>query len=352
MKIFSTILIITVLIFLSVAWTNNLFKLTPLKFVVPKNWPQPVYDFKNNPLTKEGFELGRALFYDEILSKDSTISCASCHQQFVAFTTYAHNLSHGINNSFTTRNAPALQNLAWQNNFMWDGSINHLDMQPITPITAQNEMGETLQNIIIKLNRNKHYKQMFKAAFGNEIINTQRITKAISQFVIMLVSNNSKYDKVMRRETTFILPEQLGYEIFKQKCAACHKEPFFTDFSFRNNGITADSSLNDFGRMKVTNNKNDSLKFRVPSLRNVAVTAPYGHDGRFFSLMNVFEHYQKNMKVMQNTDSLLQHKIPLTNFEIGQLTAFLYTLTDSSFLNNTMFAPPSYNIAPNFTHNH
>ncbi|MBS1591775.1 MAG: cytochrome-c peroxidase [Bacteroidetes bacterium] len=352
MKIYATIFLIIALIFLSVAWTNNLFKLTPLKFVVPKNWPQPVYDFKNNPLTKEGFELGRALFYDEILSKDSTISCASCHQQFVAFATYGHNLSHGINNSFTTRNAPALQNLAWQNNFMWDGSINHLDMQPITPITAQNEMGETLQNIIIKLNRNKQYKLMFKAAFGDETINTQRITKAISQFVIMLVSSNSKYDKVMRGETKFILPEQLGYEIFKQKCAACHKEPFFTDFSFRNNGITADSSLKDFGRMNVTNNKNDSLKFRVPSLRNVAVTAPYSHDGRFFSLMNVFEHYQKNMKVMQNTDSLLQHKIPLTNFEIGQLTAFLYTLTDSSFLNNTMFAPPSYNIAPNFTHNH
>lgn len=352
MKIFSTIFILIVLIFSGIAWTNNSFKPTPLQFIVPKGWPQTVYDFKNNSLTKEGFELGRKLFYDERLSKDSTISCASCHQQFAAFATYDHNLSHGINNSLTTRNAPALQNLAWQKDFMWDGGINHLDMQPITPITADNEMGETLQSVIVKLNRSKEYKAMFKAAFGDETINTQRLTKAISQYVVLLVSSNSKYDKVMRGEAAFILPEQLGYDIFKQKCISCHEEPFFTDFSFRNNGITTDTTLNDFGRMKITRDKNDSLKFKIPSLRNVAVTAPYGHDGRFFSLMNVFDHYRKNMKVISNTDSLLQHKIPLSNFEIGQLTAFLYTLTDSSFLSNKMFAPPGYDITPNFIHNH
>lgn len=323
-----------------------------LKFPVPKGWPKPVYDFKGNPITQEGFELGRRLFYDERLSKDSTISCASCHQQFAAFSTFDHNLSHGFNNSLTTRNAPSLQNLAWQKDFMADGGIMHLDLQPLAPMTASNEMGETIESIIRKLNGDTSYKRMFAAAFGDATINTQRMNRAISQFVLMLVSSNSKYDKVMRKEDTFNLPQRLGYDIFKQKCASCHKEPMFTDYSFRNNGIPMEKTLADYGRMKISQDKNDSLKFRVPSLRNVAVTAPYGHDGRFFSLFNVFEHYRKNMKVGPTTDSLLKNKLPLSNFEIGQLTAFLHTLTDTSFLKNPLFAPPGYNITPTFIHNH
>jgi cytochrome c peroxidase len=323
-----------------------------LAFIVPKGWPKPVYDFKSNPLTQEGFELGRKLFYDERLSIDSTVSCASCHQQFAAFSTYDHNLSHGVNNNLTTRNAPALQNLAWQKDFMADGGIIHLDFQPLNPITAKNEMGETIDGVIQKLKKDTAYKRMFTAAFGDATINTQRLTKAISQYVLMLVSSNSKYDKVMRGEDSFNLPQRLGYEIFNKKCISCHTPPFFTDFSFRNNGMPLDKTLNDVGRMAITQNKSDSIKFRVPSLRNVAVTAPLGHDGRFFSLFNVFEHYRKNMQPGPTTDSLLKNKLPLSNFEIGQLTAFLYTLTDTSFLKNPTFAPPGYNITPTFIHNH
>lgn len=324
---------------------------TPLKFIVPKGWPKPVYNFKDNPLTVEGFELGKKLFYDERLSKDSTISCASCHQQFAAFATFDHNLSHGYNNSFTTRNALALQNLAWQKDFMTDGGINHLDVQPLAPITAPNEMNETIENIISKLKKDAVYRSMYKAAFGDETINTQRTMKALSQFMLMLVSSNSKYDKVKRGEDTFNLPQRLGYEIFQQKCISCHKEPFFTDFSFRNTGMPADKTLNDIGRMKITQNNNDSLKFRVPSLRNVDVTMPYGHDGRFFSLNNVFEHYRSKMQPIATTDSLLKNKLYLSNFQIGQLTAFLYTLTDTSFLKDRRFAPPGYYTKP-FIHNH
>ena len=317
-------------------------KPTPLKFIIPKGWPKPAFDFKRNPLTQEGFELGKKLFYDERLSKDSTISCASCHQQFSAFATFDHPFSHGYNNSFTTRNAPALQNLAWQKEFMWDGGINHLEVQPITPIVAENEMAETLENVILKLKRDTAYVRMFKAAFGDATINTQRMNKALNQFMVMLVSSNSKYDRVMRGEDTFNLPQRLGYEIFKQKCASCHKEPFFTDFSYRNNGMPLDVTINDIGRMRITGNKNDSLKFKVPSLRNVDITYPYGHDGRFFSLYNVFEHYRKNMQPIHNTDSLLKNKLYLSNFQIGQITAFLFTLTDSTFLKNPMFAAPAY----------
>jgi len=351
MKLYGTILIL--LLFITIgSWVSTPFKPTPLAFVVPKGWPQPVYDFKHNPLTKEGFELGRTLFYDGRLSKDGNYPCASCHQQFGAFATYDHNLSHGVNNLLTTRNAPSLQNLAWQKEFMFDGGINHLDVQFLAPLTAENEMGETIENVVAKLKKDTAYKRLFKAAFGDETINTQRIGRALSQFMVMLVSSNSKYDKVMRGEDKFILPEQLGYDMFKKKCAVCHTEPLFTDYSYRNIGMPMEEGLNDLGRMKITRDRNDSLKFRVPSLRNVSITAPYGHDGRFFSLYNVFEHYRNKMVVIPQTDSLLQHKMPLSNFEIGQLTAFLRTLTDTSFLKNPMFAPPGYEITPVFIHNH
>jgi cytochrome c peroxidase len=328
--------IITILVFLFVVLATPP---TPLPFVVPLNWPKPTYDFVKNPLTREGFLLGRKLFYDERLSVDSTISCGSCHQQFAAFSTYEHNLSHGVNSSLTTRNAPALQNLAWQTDFMWDGGIAHLDLQPLMPLTAPNEMGETLAGVIRKLQQDVAYQKMFRAAFGSSGINTQRITRALSQYMLMLVSSNSKYDQVLRGEATFLLPEQLGYDIFKQKCSSCHKEPLFTDLSYRNTGLPIDNTLNDYGRMAITGDPADSLKFKVPSLRNVMVTFPYGHDGRFFSLLNVFEHYRRDMAVSTTTDPLLQHKMPLTNYEIGQLTAFLQTLTDSSFLKNSMLAP-------------
>ncbi len=319
---------------------DNLVKPTPVKFIVPKGWPQPVYDFSKNPLTQEGFALGRKLFYDASLSKDSTFSCASCHQQFGAFNTYDHPLSHGFNNSLTTRNAPGLFNLAWQKELMWDGGINHLDLQMLAPLTASNEMAETIESVINKLKKDKEYRKLFKAAFGDETISTQRLGKAMSQFLLQLVSANSKYDKVMRGEASFILPEQLGYDIFKKKCVSCHTEPLFTDFSYRNTGMPLDPYLKDVGRMKITGNPEDSLKFKVPSLRNVAMTFPYGHDGRFFSLMSIFEHYRKNMIVGSHTDSLIRNRIVLSNFEIGQVTAFLYTLTDSTFLKDPRFAPP------------
>ena len=339
MRTHITISCLLILLLAGLAWIEAGKPPTPLKFVVPRNWPKSKYDFTKNPLTREGFALGRKLFYDQRLSIDSTVSCGSCHQQFAAFSTYEHNLSHGVNSSLTTRNAPALQNLAWQTDFMWDGGIAHLDLQPLMPFTAPNEMGETLAGIIHKLQSDAAYKKMFTAAFGSELINTQRITKALSQYMLMLISSNSKYDQVMRGEASFLLPEQLGYDIFKQKCSSCHKEPFFTDGSYRNTGLPVDNTLNDVGRMTITQDPNDSCKFKVPSLRNVGVTFPYGHDGRFFSLMNVFEHYRRDMVISANTDTLLQHKMSLSNYEIGQLTAFLNTLTDTVFLKNSALAP-------------
>jgi cytochrome c peroxidase len=346
MKLSATISLLVVLVVAGISWINSgdkKNKIHLLQFVVPKGWPQPVYDFKENPVTQEGFALGRKLFYDGRLSKDGNFPCASCHQQYAAFATYDHNLSHGFNNSFTKRNAPPLFNLAWQKEFMWDGGINHLDLQPLAPMSDTNEMGgESLDSILIKLKADTAYRRMFKAAFGDDNITTQQLTRALSQFIVMMVSANSKYDRVMRGEDSFNLPQRLGYDIFKRKCAGCHTEPLFTDFSYRNAGLTADDYLKDEGRMKITHDKNDSLKFKVPSLRNAQVTFPYGHDGRFYSLLEVMNHYRKDVANGPTTDSLLKHGIPLSNFEIGQLTAFIYTLTDSSFLNDPRFAPPGY----------
>ncbi|GGH67846.1 cytochrome c peroxidase [Filimonas zeae] len=316
-------------------------EITRVPFPQPKGWPKPLYDFKANPLSKEGIELGRRLFYDGRLSKDGNFPCASCHQQFAAFTTFDHNLSHGINNNLTTRNAPGLFNLAWQREFMQDGGVNHLDLQPLAPLTAPNEMGEEIDSVLVKLRTDKRYKKMFAAAFGDTAVTTQRMTRALSQFMLTMVSANSKYDKVMRGEAQFNLPERLGHGIFQQKCVACHPPPLFTDFSYRNIGIPDDPFNSDKGRMKITGKSTDSLSFRVPSLRNVMITAPYGHDGRFFSMIEVMEHYRKRLKVMPATDSLMRKGIPLSNFEIGQLTAFLYTLTDSSFIANPHLAAPA-----------
>ncbi len=314
---------------------------TPVNFEIPKGWPKPVYDFAANPLTKEGIALGRKLFYDGILSVDGNFPCASCHQQSAAFATFDHDLSHGFNNQFTTRNAQALQNLAWRSAFHHDGGINHLDVQPIAPITAPNEMAETLENVLKKLSADAGYRQMFKAAFGQEKATTATMNKAFSQFMLTMVSANSKYDKVMRGEASFSLPESLGYQIFKdKKCNSCHTEPFFSDFSFRNNGLQPDPVLRDAGRMRITRLPADSLKFMVPSLRNVIPSFPYMHDGRLKDIYQVLEHYQSGVVNGPTTDPLLRNKIPLSNYEKGQLVAFLGTLTDADFINNKALAQP------------
>ncbi len=315
---------------------------TPVAFVTPQGWPTPAYNFDSNQLTKEGIALGRQLFYDGRLAKDGQTSCASCHQQAAAFATEDHNLSHGVDNQFTTRNAPSLANLAWQKNFHADGGIIHLDLQPLAPITATNEMGEDINHVLQKLRSDSAYPKLFKAAFGSNLINTQRMTRALSQFLLTMVSANSRYDKMKRGEYSFNLPERLGYDFFKQKhCDVCHAEPLFTDLQYRNNGLELEPVLKDFGRMRITGLPSDSLKFKVPTLRNVAVSFPYMHDGRMNSLLDVLEHYNKKIIISATTDTLLIKKIPLSNFEKGQLLAFLYTLTDSSFLKDPKFGPPA-----------
>ena len=250
-------------------------------FFIPKNWPKPVYNFANNPISKEKVLLGRVLFYDPILSKDNTISCASCHSQYSAFTHIDHALSHGINDSIGTRNSPALMNLAWQKTFMWDGAINNLDMQALAPISHPAEMANNINNLINKLNSLKLYRKLFFNAYGDSIVTGEKTLKSISQFLVTIISANAKYDRVMRKQEKFTAQEENGYTLFKKNCSTCHKEPLFTTNEFANNGLVVDTFLNDYGKIRVTKNKNDSLKFKIPTLRNIEFTFPYMHDGRF-----------------------------------------------------------------------
>ncbi|HNP31738.1 MAG TPA: cytochrome c peroxidase [Flavobacterium sp.] len=313
---------------------------TPIYLEVPNGWPKPVYDFSKNPLTEEGFQLGRNLFYDPILSRDKTISCASCHLQNTGFTHIDHAVSHGIEGRLGTRNSLALINLAWSKNFMWDGGVNNLEVQPINPITNPLEMDEKLENVVAKLGQSPKYRTLFTKAFGDEKVTSQRILKALAQFTVMLTSSNSKYDKVMRHETSFTENEKKGYELFKQNCAVCHKEPLFCDDKFENNGLKPDDYFKDGGRIRITKDRKDSLRFKVPTLRNIELTGPYMHDGSIKNLQMVLFHYTNDIYQSPTLSKQLNKKIILNEENKNDLLSFLNTLTDESFINSPRFQFP------------
>ncbi|MCB9234892.1 MAG: cytochrome-c peroxidase [Bacteroidia bacterium] len=310
----------------------------------PESWPQPVYDFQKNPLTKEGVALGRKLFYDPILSRDSTISCSSCHLSYTAFTHVDHALSHGIHDSIGTRNSPALVNLAWSWSFMWDGAVNHLDVQALAPITHPAEMGEDLAHVVEKLQATESYPNLFAGVYGDEKITGERLLKALAQFQLTLVSCNSKYDQVMRGEPgiEFSEQEKRGYELFKLNCASCHAEPLFTNGEFYHTGLPMDSLLQDEGRFNLTLDERDWRAFKVPSLRNIEFSYPYMHDGRFKKLYQVLNHYTTIRPGVSNLPYYKFAKGGISLDERGKVDviAFLLTLTDREFLFNPEFAFP------------
>jgi cytochrome c peroxidase len=311
-----------------------------VKLRLPKGFPKVVYDFSTNKITPAGFVLGRKLFYDPILSRDSSTSCGSCHQRIAAFGHIDHKLSHGINGLIGSRNVPALQNLIWQPNFMWDGGITHLDLQPLAPITNPLEMDETLTHVIEKLKKHPAYPGMFKKAFHTRDITSAGICRALSQFLALMISDSSRYDGYRNGQIQLNPQELRGLESFRSRCAVCHREPLMTDFSYRNNGLTPDTALRDKGRMRITGLQSDSLKFRVPSLRNVEITYPYMHDGRFRTLQQVLEFYAAGKNLPAGTDEAVLKNVGMSKREQKDLMAFLSTLTDRSFTYDRRFADP------------
>ena len=313
-----------------------------ISFAIPAGWPQPVYTFQNNTLTQEGFALGRKLFFDPRLSRDSSTSCGTCHQQFAGFANLDHPLSHGINGLFGNRNSPGLSNLAWYPAFFYDGGVNHIESQPINPITNPVEMDETLPRIVSKLSADANYRSLFKSAFGDEAVNSQRIFRALAQFMGAMVSSNSKYDHYVRGEAGGTLsPQELhGMQLFNDKCATCHQPPLFTDFSYRNNGLSPDAILKDSGRAHITGLPGDIRKFKVPSLRNVELSRPYMHDGRFITLDAAVEHYRTDIMVSPTLDPLLTSGIVMTDADKQDIISFLKTLTDMEFVKDKRFFEP------------
>lgn len=338
MKYFFSLLFITFIVFYASCKKTN-YNPTYITLNYPSSWPQPVYNFTNNPLTNEAVYLGRKLFYDGILSKDGNFACNECHDQSASFGTLNHDLSHGYGNSHNTRNAPTLQNLAWHTSFRWDGGTNSIEEIILQHINHPNEMGETTESVLRKLREDDEYSQLFRNAFGTGEINADRLTKSITQFVLTLTNTNSKYDLVKQGKASFNISENAGYNIFQLKCNTCHAEPLFTDLQFRNTGLPI-SYLNEFLRKMVSNLSSDSLKFKVPTLRNIEASAYYSHDGRFQSVLDVLEHYRTSVINGPTTDLLVKNKIQLTNAEMGLLTTFLNTLTDTTLTKGKKYSAP------------
>lgn len=301
----------------------------------------------DNPQTVAGIALGKLLFFDTILSSNGTKSCASCHNPQQAFT---DNLmfSEGVNNQIGVRNSMPLFNLAWNFNerFAWDGKELSLERQALEPVENPVELASNWDIVVQQLTNDANYPQRFNEAFGTSIITKELVAKALAQFERTLISANSKFDRYTLGLETLTPQELNGLDVFlredKGDCFHCHgtpNNPLWTDNDFHNNGL--DATFTDLGLGAVTGDPNDNGKFRSPSLRNLAFTAPYMHDGRFATLDEVINHYSEGLQDSPTIDPLMK-KIEnggaqLSENDKADLKTFLLTLSDTEFINNTNF---------------
>lgn len=327
-----------------------------------EGWPKPILVFSNGVNVDAEIALGRVLFYDESLSADGKVSCGSCHTSYTAFAHVDHKLSHGVFDREGRRNAPALMNLAWQSGFMWDGAIQHLELQSMAPIAAHTEMGMSLQDYLNGIKQNPRYQTLFALAYPNQPISLPLALKAIARFELTFVSDQSRYDSMRRQQISFTQQENRGYALFQKFCAACHAEPLFTRPGYEYNGWAdglkgmdsagvAVSGL-DRGRALVTGLVNDAYHMKIPTLRNVEVSFPYMHNGGFQSLYQVVKNYSGKRLVVRGDGGGSgisgdsgegQRKvidISLDANERVDLVAFLMTLTDRKFLYSKDFVDP------------
>lgn len=313
----------------------------PVMLRVPQRFPQLRLP-ADNPLTEEGIALGARLFADTRLSINNTQSCASCHERGRAFAD-ARQFSIGAEGQVGKRNAMALFNLAWHDGFFWDGRARTLREQVLMPVQDKHEMNETLPRVVAKLKDDEGYKVAFKQAFGVPHVTEERIAMALEQHLLSITSQDSKFDRAVRKVETLSDSEARGLKLFVTEfdparglrgadCFHCHGGMLFTNHAFHNNGLTL--APDDIGREAVTKNSADRGKFKTPSLRNIALTAPYMHDGRFKTLEEVVEHYDHGLARSPTLDpNLAKHPnegLHLTDEEKADLVAFLKTLTDTS----------------------
>lgn len=346
---------------------------TPYEIMAPAKFQKP-FLAENNPLTQEGIALGRMLFYEKKLSADNSISCGTCHQQKFAFTDGGKDLSLGVGGALGKRNTMSLANVAWLRYFNWDGSARTLEEQARIPIEAHIEMNQDMNRTANKLQNTSIYPPLFLKAFGSKEVTPENILKAIAQFERTLVSANTRYDQWIAsgpigQRTGFTADEEAGYKLFSThpepksmnfpagirgaNCFHCHAEPHFrtqsslVSASFFNNGMDTEFKDNGFGQ--VEGNVTYNGKFKPPTLRNIALTAPYMHDGRFKTLDDVIrKHYNSGVKFdspgldneMTYGNDGQNKQLGLTEKEIQQLIAFLNTLTDNSFVTDPRFSDP------------
>lgn len=316
----------------------------------PPNLPE------DNPLTEQGVKLGKMLFYEKMLSKNNSQSCADCHRQLDGFSD-KRRFSIGVEMLEGKRQAMPIFNMAWHSNqFFWDGRANLLRDQALLPIQDPLEMNETLDNVIAKLKNRNLYLNQFTRAFGTSEITAEKIALAMEQFMLSIVSYNSKYDKYLAGEAQLTESEERGRLLFITEynpffpgqsgadCAHCHGGANFENDQYMNNGLDTDEDMEDIGREEATQNPNDKGKFKVPSLRNVAVTAPYMHDGRFQTLEEVMDHYNEGIKPSSTVDPTVSNTMDtglfLTPQDKEDLINFLRTLTDDVFLNEPSYQSP------------
>jgi len=301
----------------------------------------------DNPQTVEGVALGKKLFFDTILSANGTQACASCHSPQNAFSDNTPT-SDGIDGIFGTRNSMPLFNLAWNygERFNWDGMALSLERQALEPVENPIELHSNWEDVVIRLQTHPEYPELFRLAFKTSTITKELTTKAIAQFERTLISTNSKFDRYSLGETTLTTQELNGLDVFlredKGDCFHCHgnpNNPLWTDNIFHNNGL--DTTFSDLGLGGVTGDPNDNGKFKSPSLRNLAYTAPYMHDGRFNTLVEVINHYSEGLQNSPTIDPLMKQidigGVQLSNQDKADLIAFLLSLSDPSFINNPAF---------------
>lgn len=327
------------------------FNPTPYTLKLPEWLPTPSLP-DDNPLTIQGIKLGNKLFFEKKLSRDNSQSCGSCHNQQLAFTDNLKALSVGIRGLEGKRNSMPIFNMFYhKTGFFWDGRSQTLREQSLIPIEDHLEMDDNLQNVVEKLKNQKEYPQLFFDAFGNTEINPERLGLALEQYMLSIVSGNSKYDRVQAGLEEFTPSEERGFNLFFAEremitifkgadCFHCHSGPNFSNNEFMNNGL--DKTFTDLGLGEVTKRTSDNGKFKVPSLRNIEVTPPYMHDGRFKTLEEVVRHYNSEVKESPTLDPNMHGSslgLNLDDDNINDLVNFLKTLTDSEFLNN----PEYYN---------
>ncbi len=313
--------------------------------------PMPASD---NMPSKTGAELGRYLFYDTLLSSNYQFSCATCHRQEVAFSDAPNRFSLGITGEPLPRNTMPLFNLAWYDALFWDGKAATIEQQVLHPVRAEEEMNLSWKEATARVRSSRFYREKFGEAFGPAPIDSSLIAKAIAQFLRTLVSQDSKYDRVLRREAIFTEQEYEGFLLVNDQsmgnCLQCHttdSNALGTTGEFSNNGLQAvyaPEQYSDKGLGSITGLKQDLGKFKIPSLRNVALTAPYMHDGRFSTLEAVVDFYSEGLHNSYNVDSKLSSArtggLCLEPEQKLQILAFLHTLTDSTFISKSSFSNP------------